>query len=284
MIDIEKWMADYREKVLNFFGERVLFIGLQGSFGRNEAHEKSDIDVVLILESLKPQDLKSYREILDTLPERNRICGFVAGKKEIVSWSPSDLFQFWNDTRPYYGNLKDFSTTITRNDIRQAILTGSCNIYHACCHNYLHERDFDILKNLCKTVFFILQAVCYSESGRYIQKYSDLKEQLSDQQRDMLEYTQKVKEDLTFKMVREAALKSERLASPEQPDADNVETAAMELPNGRTGVVSPLAHKISLLKSEINLKKESEILLEDCSVRLMQWAGEMIQKYHSTDL
>ncbi len=228
MINIEQWMQEYKKKILSHFGDRVLFIGLQGSFARNEAHENSDIDTVLLLDQLDPKDLKEYRTILETLPERKRVCGFVAGKKEIVSWSPSDLFQFWNDTKSYYGNSTDFLPSNSRLDVQQAILTGVCNLYHVCGHNYLHERDPRILKDLCKSVVFILQAVCCFETGHYCQLRSDLKQKLSESDRVLLEYTENTKKEL------------------------------------------------DLLISSGN---STEHLLEECSARLLQWSGKLIEKY-----
>mgnify|MGYP003424417177 CR=1 FL=1 len=46
---MNKWLHQFKEKLLNEFGESIQFIGLQGSRARNEATENSDIDVVVIL-------------------------------------------------------------------------------------------------------------------------------------------------------------------------------------------------------------------------------------------
>lgn len=49
MFDLDRWLDKYIEAVDAAFGARIVFIGLQGSYARGEAHEGSDIDVVLIL-------------------------------------------------------------------------------------------------------------------------------------------------------------------------------------------------------------------------------------------
>ena len=59
------------------FANRVWFFGLQGSYGRGEAKETSDIDVVVILDELNASDIQTYQNMLDTLPHRELICGFV---------------------------------------------------------------------------------------------------------------------------------------------------------------------------------------------------------------
>jgi len=43
MIDITLWMERSTELLRETFGERIYFVGLQGSYGRGEATEASDI-------------------------------------------------------------------------------------------------------------------------------------------------------------------------------------------------------------------------------------------------
>lgn len=58
---------------------------LQGSYGRGEATETSDIDAVVILDELTVTDIQTYSIMLDTLPYRELICGFLSGKDEIMN-------------------------------------------------------------------------------------------------------------------------------------------------------------------------------------------------------
>ena len=100
MIEIEKWMELFLQKLDAHFEKRIWFVGLQGSYSRGEATQVSDIDMVVILDELKPQDIRTYNAMLDTMPNRELICGFLSGKEEILNWEPSDLFQFCHDTKP----------------------------------------------------------------------------------------------------------------------------------------------------------------------------------------
>ena len=79
MIDMTEWMKGVLRALDDTFGHRVWFVGLQGSYGRGEATETSDIDVVVILEALSAADIQSYSAMLDTLPNRELICGFLSG-------------------------------------------------------------------------------------------------------------------------------------------------------------------------------------------------------------
>ncbi|MBR5858063.1 MAG: nucleotidyltransferase domain-containing protein, partial [Phascolarctobacterium sp.] len=105
MIEISSWMDKFVGALEASFGNRVWFVGLQGSYGRGEATETSDIDVVVILDEFTVQDVQTYNAMLDTLPNRELICGFVSGKQELLNWEPSDLFQFYHDTTPIKGSL-----------------------------------------------------------------------------------------------------------------------------------------------------------------------------------
>ena len=174
MIDIKTWVPQFVNKVEQSFGNRIWFIVLQGSYGRNEATDASDIDVVVILDELRIDDLKTYRDMLDTLPNRDLICGFISGKAELLNWEASDLFQFYYDTEPIKGNLDALLEKIDKRSVRRAIKIGACNIYHACVHNFVHEKNYDILRSLYKSAVFVIQAVWFYETGNYIKSKTEL--------------------------------------------------------------------------------------------------------------
>ena len=56
VIDIAAWMKEFLQALNESFENRVWFVGLQGSYGRGEATETSDIDVVVILDELAVAD------------------------------------------------------------------------------------------------------------------------------------------------------------------------------------------------------------------------------------
>lgn len=187
MIKIEQWMKLYQKAVEESFGQRVLFIGLQGSYSRGEAGENSDIDVVLILDRVSLDDLDDYQRAIAHLPHRPLICGFVSGQEELKNWNKGELFQFYHDTIPYFGTLGTIIATPTQADAREAVATGACTLYHACSHNYLHEKDTGVLKSLYKAAFFILQAKYYLQEGVYLREHKALKKALSGSDLAILE-------------------------------------------------------------------------------------------------
>ena len=187
MVDIKTWMDKFLLKLDETFGERVWFVGLQGSYCRGEATEKSDIDTVVILDELSALDIKIYNDMLDSLPERELICGFLSGKNEILNWEPSDLFQFYYDTKPIKGSLDELLEKIDDSAIERAIKIGVCNIFHGCVHNMLYEKSEEILRGLYKAASFVIQAICFKENGKYIILQKDLLEVVSEDEKRIVE-------------------------------------------------------------------------------------------------
>ena len=174
MVDITTWMNDFLQNLNHTFENRVWFVGLQGSYGRGEATETSDIDVVVILDELSAMDIQTYNKMLDTLPHRELICGFLSGKDDIMNWEPSDLFQFCYDTTPIKGSLDEVMAVVDENAINRAIKIGACNIFHGCVHNMLHEKSEDVLRGLYKSASFVVQAIVFKQTGNYIKHQEEL--------------------------------------------------------------------------------------------------------------
>ncbi len=187
MINITPWMDKFLKALTETFPDRVWFVGLQGSYARGEATESSDIDMVVILDELTPSDIEAYNAMLDTLPHRELICGFLSGKKELVNWEASDLFQFYYDMKPIKGSLDELLSLIDDKAVSRAIKTGACNIYHGCVHNMLYEKSEDILRGLYKSASFVIQALYFKKTGKYISRQADLLDAVSADERIIVE-------------------------------------------------------------------------------------------------
>ena len=187
MIDMTAWMKNFLKSLNETFANRVWFVGLQGSYGRGEATETSDIDVVVILDELSAMDIQTYNDMLDILSHRDLICGFLSGKSEVLNWEPSDLFQFCHDTTPIQGSLDEVMAVIDEGVVNRAIKIGTCNIFHGCVHNMLHEKSEDILRGLYKSASFVVQAIVFKQTGNYISHQKDLLQVVSSDERVIVE-------------------------------------------------------------------------------------------------
>ena len=193
MVEITAWMHTFLQTLEQTFGARVWFVGLQGSYGRGEATETSDIDAVVILDELSAADIQTYHAMLDTLPNRELICGFLSGKNELLHWDASDLFQFYNDTKPIRGSLDELLPLLDSVAVDRAINMGACNIFHGCVHNMLHSKDSDALRALYKSASFVVQAICFRQTGRYISRQQELIDIVSPEDRIIVDTFMKLK-------------------------------------------------------------------------------------------
>ena len=206
MIEIDIWMNKFLQALDESFGERVWFVGLQGSYGRGEATETSDIDIVVILDELTTLDIQTYNTMLNSLSHRELICGFLSGKNDIMNWEASDLFQFYHDTKPIKGSLEQLLLRIDDIAVNRAIKIGVCSIYHGCVHNMLYEKSEEILKGLYKSASFVIQAICFKQTGNYISRLKDLLEIISTEEQAIIQtfIDQKNGEIIDFKKMSDA--------------------------------------------------------------------------------
>ena len=90
MIDIRAYMRELVGTLKTVFENRLLYVGLQGSYLRDEATEKSDIDVMVVIDEMKPNDLKEYKKVLKEIGNYDKSCGFICGCLLYTSPSPRD--------------------------------------------------------------------------------------------------------------------------------------------------------------------------------------------------
>jgi predicted nucleotidyltransferase len=186
-MNADNWMTELTDKLKAHFKNRLLFAGLQGSYRRQEAHEDSDIDAVVILDAVSMNDLIAYRKILATMPQNDKACGFIGGRQELLNWPKYELFQFKQDTLPYYGALDTLLPNTERKDIIDSVKISASGLYHACCHAAVHTPlDIDAIKGMYKSPFFLLQALCYLRSGIYICTKKELLPLLEGAEREIL--------------------------------------------------------------------------------------------------
>ena len=67
MINIENYLLRLITQLRHQFGNRLLYVGLQGSYLRGEATDSSDLDVMVVMDTLEVADLDRYRAILQSM-------------------------------------------------------------------------------------------------------------------------------------------------------------------------------------------------------------------------
>ncbi len=189
MIQIEEYINGFLKEAKSVYGDRLLYVGLQGSYLRGEAHENSDIDVMVVIDGFCVKDMDRYKEILEKIGNREKACGFICGKDEITGWTPLESFQLLQTTKDIYGNLSELLPKASREDEITYVKTSLGNMYHEFCHRYIHAdraKSIQKFRGSCKPFFFLIQNLHYLESGDFVKTKSGLKETVSEEDRKIL--------------------------------------------------------------------------------------------------
>jgi len=189
MICTEKYLGELKEKLTEKFGERLIYIGLQGSYLREEADENSDFDVMLVIENLGEGDLDVYREVLVDLGHHDISCGFVCGREDLAGWNPLEACHVMNTTKDIYGELEPLMPRWNRQNVIDFVKLSIGNVFHELCHRRVHgkhENTLQALPVVYKGVFFILQNIHWLRTGEFLNTKQELADGLTGDDREVL--------------------------------------------------------------------------------------------------
>ena len=172
MLDAKAYMDELIDRLQRQFGDRLVYVGLQGSYMRGEATESSDIDPMVVLRNVSAADLRAYREVVEAMPSPGLSCGFLCGQEELAHWNALEAFHLLHSTRDILGELAPLLPAYTRDDVRAYVKLGAGNLYHEAVHRYVHgtpERLRAALPGMAKSAFFLLQDAVWLETGVFAQ-------------------------------------------------------------------------------------------------------------------
>lgn len=198
MIRIEEYIDGLTDILADAFGERLVYIGLQGSYLRNEAMENSDIDIMAVIDDISVEDLDTYRQALVSIGNFDKSCGFICGRADLSHWNPLELCHLLNTTKDYYGELKNLVPAYTMEDERNYVKFSLNNLYHEICHRYIHadrEHNISRLPVTCKSVFYIVQHLHYLRTGNFVPTKRELLECVQDEDKAVLELSVSLRND-----------------------------------------------------------------------------------------
>lgn len=171
MINIDHYIRQLIDMLRQQYDGKLLYVGLQGSYLRGEATDSSDMDIMVVLDHLSVTDLDCYRDIILSLEQPDKSCGFICSRTDLANWNPLEICHLVHSTKDYYGTLKPLVPAYTNQDVRNYIKLSINNLYHEICHRYIHagrEKSAAMLPGAYRGVFFILQNLYYLEHGVYI--------------------------------------------------------------------------------------------------------------------
>lgn len=190
MFGIDEYIDKLTALLKNDFGERLLYIGLQGSYLRGEATEKSDIDIMAVIDGLSVEDMKAYRNALVRAGDFDKSCGFICGREELKHWNALEICHLLHTTEDRYGKLDGLVPAYTLQDEINYVKLSLNNLYHELCHRYIHaDREYNVsaLPRVCKSVFYIMQNLHYLRSGHFVPTKRELLECVQGEDKAVLE-------------------------------------------------------------------------------------------------
>ncbi len=189
MIDVNAYLEKLIPLLKAAFGGRLLYAGLQGSYMRGEPNENSDVDIMIVLDRLTVSDMDVYREILKTVGNFDKSCGFICGREELACWTPLEICQLKHTTKDLYGKLADYLPDASREDEISYVKLSLGNLYHMLCHRYIHAdsgKSAKKLRDAGKDFFYLIQNLYYLETGDFVIRKNELKTLVPDRDREML--------------------------------------------------------------------------------------------------
>ncbi|MDO4835633.1 MAG: nucleotidyltransferase domain-containing protein [Clostridia bacterium] len=221
MFQLQSYLDRFVSECRTAFGDRLLYVGLQGSYLRGEAHADSDIDIMLVLDRMSVDDMETYRDILKRIGYYEKSCGFICGADELKRWNPLEVCQLSHTTKDIFGCLNDHLPNAARADEINYVKYSLGNLYHELCHRYIHadrEKNRERFRNSCKGIFFLLQNLHYLESGTFAVTKEELRSLVSEEDRIVLSITDLPEEydfdhmfRLVFDWIRNAFVRIERI-------------------------------------------------------------------------
>ena len=201
MFSVEEYLHKLNISLKNAFGDRLLYVGLQGSYLREEATENSDLDIMVIINNLSVHDLASYRDIITQMEHYEKSCGFICGMDEFSNWNPPELGHILHSTKDYYGKLSLLIPKYSEEDIINFIKVSLGNMYHEICHRYLHAdrmKNYQKLPMTYKNVFFILQNIYYLKTGVFCPTKKELLCLLDETDKKIMEMSLEINSNETY--------------------------------------------------------------------------------------
>lgn len=190
MFKVDVYLNSLIDLLKAYFKERLLYVGLQGSYLRGEATDHSDIDIMVVISDMSVADLAKYREAISSLEDYDKSCGFICGIEELQNWNPLEICHILHTTKDCYGTLEKLVPEFTETDVRNFVKMSLGNLYHEICHRYIHaskEKNVSKLPFTYRAVFFILQNLYYLNSGKFVGTKKELQEALSGKDRLILD-------------------------------------------------------------------------------------------------
>ena len=171
--------------------------------------DTSDIDIMAVIDDLDFADLDRYRSVLEKAGNYELSCGFLCGKDELANWNPLEICHLTHTTKDLFGSLKDLVPVYTEQDERKYIQFSINTLYHEVCHARIHSDETEQKSRICacfKSLFFILQNICYLNTGVFPETKKKLLNAVAGEDKDVFKRSLAVRSAADIDSGRDLAL------------------------------------------------------------------------------
>ncbi|MBA7602910.1 hypothetical protein ES703_10006 [subsurface metagenome] len=182
---VDAWLADFLANLRDRFGDRLVFVGHHGSWGRGEPRPESDIDCMVVVDRIEDEDLTAFRDIMSSMPNAEKLgSGILMSVTELKQTPRSYLSQFFYGRKVLYGSIEGIIAPPTRDDLIEDIKFKADNNLHTARDYLLFPHDLPVvvhrLKYHFKNCFYALQSWFLLTKGEFIPTKNQILEYLDD--------------------------------------------------------------------------------------------------------
>ncbi|HJN14492.1 MAG TPA: nucleotidyltransferase domain-containing protein [Armatimonadota bacterium] len=159
--DVDSWLEEFHQRVLECFGERLIFLAHHGSWARGEARPDSDIDAFVIVDHVDDETLLAYRKLIDAMPLTNEhmVSTFFGSTPELSVWPRHEQIQCWFGCKILHGDLADLVEPPTDGDFITDVRLKASDNLHMARHYLLHPHD---MTGRMRQLAYPFKEACYA--------------------------------------------------------------------------------------------------------------------------
>jgi predicted nucleotidyltransferase len=176
---VDEWLGEFVRRMREQFGERLVFVGHHGSWARGEARPESDIDTLVVLETLGMEESEAYRDTIRELTaDGPHVSGLLLSTEEVASWPPGMLVQFFHGCKVLHGSLTGIAESPSGGSLlehaQRVAAYNLLNARHLALYPHNPAEKVRMTGYMFKECLFALEGFLLATTGRFHGRKRDL--------------------------------------------------------------------------------------------------------------